>query len=165
MSQLGSSATGISQEATRLLRVGIVGCGYEGNCADTGVDETSAFQIGFSQGAVAQCLVTQATSTWFFTVDIHGRAGRVTLHGWNFLEFEIEVSSKAIATYVHPTVVRPHINRDHVTMMLVPELEEFALAIREERAPAITAADGSRVLQVLDGVVAADRQGKPVTVK
>ena len=133
--------------------------------ADTGVDETSAFQIGFSQGAVAQCLVTQATSTWFFTVDIHGRAGRVTLRGWNFLEFEIEVSSKAIATYVHPTVVRPHINRDHVTMMLVPELEEFALAIREERAPAITAADGRRVLQVLDGVVAADRQGKPVTVK
>jgi predicted dehydrogenase len=50
-------------------------------------------------------------------------------------------------------------------MMLVPELEEFALAIGEERAPAITAADGRRVLQVLDGVVAADRQGKPVTVK
>jgi predicted dehydrogenase len=133
--------------------------------AGTGVDETSAFQIGFSQGAVAQCLVTQASSTWFFTVDIHGRAGRVTLRGWNFLEYEIEVSSTVGATYVHPTLVRPHINQDHITMMLVPELEEFALAIGEERAPAITATDGRRVLQVLDGVVAADRRGEPVRVK
>ena len=87
--------------------------------------------------------MTQAASTFFFTVDIHGRAGRVTLHGWNFLQFEIEVSSTVDATYAHPTVVRPHINRDHVTMMLVPELEEFALAIGEERQTAITATDGS----------------------
>jgi predicted dehydrogenase len=50
-------------------------------------------------------------------------------------------------------------------MMLVPELEEFALAIGEERAPAITATDGRRVLRVLDGVVAADRHGAPVRVK
>ncbi|MGA3221092.1 MAG: Gfo/Idh/MocA family oxidoreductase [Acidimicrobiales bacterium] len=133
--------------------------------ADTGVDDTSTFQIGFSQGAVAQCLVTQAASTFFFTVDIHGRAGRVTLRGWNFLQFEIEVSSTVSATYAHPAIIRPHINRDHVTMMLVPELEEFALAIGEERAPAITATDGRRVLRVLDGVVAADRHGAPVRVK
>ncbi len=133
--------------------------------AVTGVDDTSTFQIGFSHGAIAQCLVTQAASTLFFTVDIHGRAGRITLRGWNFLQFEIEVSSAVNATYAHPTVIRPHINRDHVTMMLVPELEEFALAIGEERAPAITATDGRRVLRVLDGVVAADRHGAPVRVK
>ena len=131
---------------------------------DTGVDETSTFQIHFAGGAMAQCLVTQAASAGFYTVDIYGRAGRVTLRGWNFLQYEIEVSSTANAAYAHPTVIRPGFVQDHVTMMLVPELEEFARAIAEMRAPAISATDGRRVLQVLDGVVEADRVGAAITV-
>ena len=126
---------------------------------DTGVDDTSAFQIRFARGAVAQCLVTQAASRFYFVVDIHGRAGRVTLRGWNFLQFEVEVSSTVNAAYAQPTVIRPGIERDHITMMLVPELEEFARAIAEEREPSITGTDGRRVLRVLDSVVAADRRG------
>ncbi len=132
--------------------------------ADTGVDDTSAFQIRFARGAVAQCLVTQAVSTFCFAVDIHGRAGRVTLRGWSFVEFEIEVSSTVTSAYAGPTVIRPSIGRDHITMMLVPELEEFAHAIGEGRAPTITATDGRRVLKVLDGVVAADRRGSPIRI-
>jgi predicted dehydrogenase len=46
--------------------------------------------------------------------------------------------------------------------MLVPELEEFASAIIEQREPSIGAADGRQVLRVLDAVVAADRSGAPV---
>jgi predicted dehydrogenase len=117
------------------------------------------------RGAVAQCLVTQAASTFFFTVDVVGNAGRVTLRGWHWLEFEIEVTSTVNAAYSQPTVIRPFITSDHVTAMLAPELQEFARAIGEERTPAITIADGRRVLQVLDAVVAADRHGSPIEIK
>jgi predicted dehydrogenase len=126
--------------------------------ADTGTDETSAFQIHLSRGVIAQCVVTQAASTFFFAVDVIGNAGRVTLRGWNWMQFEIEVCSTVTVAYAQPTVISPYITSDHVTMMLVPELEEFARAIGESRPPAITATDGRRVLQVLDAVVAADRR-------
>ena len=127
--------------------------------ASSGLDETSAFQVVFSSGAEAQCLVTQAASRFFYNIDIHGRAGRVTLRGSDFTDFEIEAESQAVPAYAHPTVVRPRPEGDHIATMLVPELEEFALAVREGRPPAITATDGKRVLQVLDAVVAADRRG------
>ena len=133
--------------------------------AGVGTDDTSAFQIHFARGAVAQCLVTQAASTFFFTVDVVGNAGRVTLRGWHWLQFEIEVASTVTAAYSQPTVIRPFITSDHVTTMLAPELQEFARAIGEERTPAITIADGRRVLQVLDAVVAADRRGSPIEIK
>jgi predicted dehydrogenase len=133
--------------------------------ADTGADETSAFQIRFARGATAQCLVTQAASAFFYTIDIHGRAGRVTLRGWSFLQFEIEVSSSALPAYAQPTVIRPRLGRDNIAMMFVPELEEFAAAVREQRQPAITAADGRQALKVLDAVVAAGRAGGAVKLR
>jgi myo-inositol 2-dehydrogenase/D-chiro-inositol 1-dehydrogenase len=132
--------------------------------AGTGTDDTSAFQIRFTRGAVAQCVVTQAASTFYFAVDIHGRSGRVTLRGWNFLQFEVEVSSNVTAAFANPTVIRPRTEGDNVNMMLVPELEEFARAITERRLPSITAADGRRVLRVLDAVVAADSDSGPIRI-
>ncbi len=133
--------------------------------SDTGADETSAFQIRFARGALAQCIVTQAASTFFYTIDIHGRAGRVTLSGWNFLQFEIVVSSTATPAYAQPSVIRPRIGPDNIAMMFVPELEEFARAVREGRQPAITAADGRQVLKVLDAVVEAGQAGRAVKVR
>ena len=130
--------------------------------ADTGADDTSAFQVRFARGAIAQCLVTQAASTFFFTIDIHGRAGRVSLRGWSFLQFEIEVSSTANPAYAQPSVIRPRIGRDNIAMMFMPELEEFARAVSERRQPAITVADGRQVLKVLDAVVEAGRAGHAV---
>ena len=50
--------------------------------------------------------------------------------------------SHTVVAYTHPTVVRPRHETDHITTMLVPELDEFALAVRDGRAPSITAADG-----------------------
>jgi phthalate 4,5-cis-dihydrodiol dehydrogenase len=132
--------------------------------AASGTDDTSAFQIRFTGGALADCLVTQSASAFYFVVDVHGRSGRVTLRGWNFQQFEIEVFSTLNATYANPTVVHPRAEGDHITMMLVPELEEFARAIAEARPPSITAADGRRVLRVLDAVVAADHDGGPVRI-
>ena len=128
---------------------------------DTGADNTTAFQIRFLRGALAQCLVTQAASTFFYELDIHGSAGKITLRGRNFLQFEIEVSSSAVAAYAEPTVIRPANRGDNITMMLAPEVEEFASPIREGRLPAITVTDGRRVLNALDAVFESGRTGQP----
>ena len=87
------------------------------------------------------------------------RYGLKRLGSW--LQFEIEVASTVNGAYSQPTVIRPFITGDHATVMLAPELQEFARAIGEERTPTVTAADGRRVLQVLDAVVAADRRARP----
>jgi predicted dehydrogenase len=130
----------------------------------TAIDATSTFEMRFSRGGTAQCLVTQDAPTFFFTIDVLGRSGRVTLRGWNFLQFEIEVASTTDALYAHPAVVRPPVTRDHITMMLVPELDEFARAVKEGRQPSVSATDGRRVLQVLDAVVEADHRRAAVAL-
>jgi predicted dehydrogenase len=132
--------------------------------ADTGADDISAFQVRFARGATAQCLVTQGASAFFYTIDLHGSAGRITLRGWNFLQFEIEVSSSTNPSYTQPTVIRPRIWRDNIAMMFEPELEEFASAMREKRRPAITASDGRQVLKVLDAVIRANRADRSLAI-
>ncbi|MBI3910825.1 MAG: Gfo/Idh/MocA family oxidoreductase [Armatimonadetes bacterium] len=133
--------------------------------ADTGADDTSAFQVRFARGAVAQGLVTQAAASFFYTLDIQGRDGRVFLRGANFLQYEIEVASRALTAYAQPCVIRPLVGPDNVTTMLVPELKAFAQAIREGQPAPITAHDGRRVLQVLDAVVQSGRERCPVLIR
>jgi predicted dehydrogenase len=132
--------------------------------ADTGTDETSAFQIRFAGGAVAQCLVTQAADSWFDFVNIYGREGCIGLKSSNWLRYEISVSSKTVQAYEQPTRIYPRLWGNPIMMMLIPELKEFAAAIREKRQPAITATDGRQVLKVLDGVFRSGRTGRPVEV-
>ena len=129
---------------------------------DTGADARSVFQIRFANEALAQCLVAQGASTFFYEIDIHGSAGKISLRGRNLLQFEIEVSSRAVPTYNEPTTIRPTVRGDNIAMMLVPELEEFASAVQERRAPTITSADGRRVLRVLDAVIKSGRSNQPV---
>lgn len=130
--------------------------------ADTGVDETSAFQIRFAGGAVAQCLVTQAAGQWFDFVNIYGREGSIRLTSLNWLRYEISVTSGVTAAYAEPVRIQPRLRGDPILMMLVPEVEEFAAAIQEDRQPAITATAGRRVLKVLDAVFESGRTGRPV---
>ncbi len=124
------------------------------------IDETAAFQILFARGAIAQCLVSQFSPFFFYTIDVVGRDGRVVLRGLDFNQWELEVTSNVVPTYRHPTVMRPQM--DHIGFMLLPELEEFAGAVREARPPYVTAADGRRVLEVLDAVVLAGRERRTV---
>jgi predicted dehydrogenase len=123
--------------------------------ADDDIDVTAAFQVRFAGGAIAQFLVSQLSPFGFYTIDVVGRDGRVVLRGQDFDHWEIEVMSKVVPTYAHPTVSRPQM--DHISFMLVPELEEFASAISDARKPSITTADARRVLEVLDAVVLAGR--------
>ena len=122
------------------------------------------FQIRFAKGAAAQCVVTQVAPGFSFEVNLFGAVGRISLRGRNFLQFEIEVVSTALPGYAEPTIIRPLVRRDHITMMLVPELDEFAAAINGKRPPSITIADGRRVLRVLDAVAASGRSGVAVAL-
>jgi predicted dehydrogenase len=131
---------------------------------DTGTDDSSAIQLEFSGGRLAQLFVTQAASAFFYELHVYGRSGTIALRGRNFLQFEIEVQSNALDKYREPTVIRPLVQRDNIAMMLVPELEEFARSVDEGRPPAITASDGRRVLRVLDAVVDSARAGERIAL-
>jgi predicted dehydrogenase len=131
---------------------------------DTGADDTSAIYLEFSNGRIAQFYVTQSAASFFYDLQVIGGGGSIALRGRNFVQFEIEVQSTAVAMYREPTIIRPAMQRDHITTMLMPELVEFADAIERRRAPAITASDGRRVLRVLDAVVASGRSHQPVAM-
>jgi predicted dehydrogenase len=119
---------------------------------DTGADDTTAIQLEFGDGRVAQFLVTQSAAGFFYDLQVIGRAGSIALRGRNFVQFEVEVLSTALRAYREPTIIRPTMERDHITMMLMPELAEFADAVEHGRPPSITASDARRVLRVLDAV-------------
>lgn len=131
---------------------------------DTRADYRSVFQLRLTNQVLAQCLVTQGASTFSFQIDIHGTEGKVSLRGRNFLQFEIEVSSKVVEKYHEPTIIRPAMRVDNVEMMLLPELEEFAAAIQEQRPPNITIADGRHVLRVMDAVIESARSNQPIQI-
>jgi predicted dehydrogenase len=80
---------------------------------DTGADDTSAIQLEFSDGRVAQFLVTQSAAGFFYDLRVIGRSGSITLRGRNFVQFEVEVDSTALAPYREPTIIRPTMARPH----------------------------------------------------
>jgi predicted dehydrogenase len=127
---------------------------------DTGADDTTAIQLEFGDGRVAQFLVTQSAASFFYDLQVIGRSGSIALRGHNFVQFEVEVISTVLPAYREPTVIRPTMEPDHITMMLVPQLAEFADAIEHARPPRITASDARRVLRVLDAVSESGRTGQ-----
>jgi len=131
---------------------------------DTGVDESTALTLEFTGRRLAQFLVTQTAPAFFYDIRIVGRTGIIGLRGRNFVQFDIDVQSETHPAYSDPTIIRPAMQRDHITMMLVPELAEFAAAIAENRAPAITATDGRKVLRVIDSAKQSSRTQQPVAL-
>lgn len=117
---------------------------------DRGTDDTSSMRLDFGGGRLAQFLVTQSAHRFFYDLRVIGRAGSISLRGNHFVQYDVEVNSEVLSAYEEPTTIRPAVQGDHITMMLMPELAEFADAIRAQRQPAVTAADGCRVLRVLD---------------
>jgi predicted dehydrogenase len=130
----------------------------------TGVDDTSALQLEFTDGRVAQFLVTQSAAGFFYDLKVIGRSGSITLRGRNFVQFEVEVHSSALPGWREPTIIRPSMQTDHITMMLMPELAEFADAVERGRPPGVTASDGRRVLRVLDAAKESGRTHRAATL-
>jgi len=119
--------------------------------------DLSRVRCSMTNGVLAQFMVPQAAPAFFYDLQVYGRSGAIALRGRNFLQFDVEVISSVLPAFQEPTVVRPSMRRDNISMMLVPELEEFARSITERRPPGINASDGRRVCAVLDAVVESGR--------
>ena len=132
--------------------------------ADTGADETTAFQIAFAHGVTAQCLVTQAAHSFFNHLDIVGSEGRIGLRGADFLNYSVEVVSKNEPAFSQPTVIRPTWSGDARVAMHRPQLEEMAQAIHAGRPPAVTLAEARRVMEVIDAAFESGRTGSAAIV-
>ena len=124
--------------------------------ADTRADETTTFQLLFAKGAVMQGMVSQAGIRFINNVDIFGREGFIGLRGGGF-NYTVEVVSKKLTAYSQPTTLHFPQVPDLRILMHLPQLAEFAQAIREHRQPSCTVTDGRRVLKVLDAIVKSDR--------
>ena len=125
---------------------------------DSETDDTSSMLLDFGGGLLAQFLVTQSAHRFFYDLHVIGREGSITLRGNNFVQCEIDVNSDVLPPYEEPTTIRPSVQGDHIDMMLMPELAEFADAVLAQRPPAVTAADGRRVLRVLDAIRSSRRR-------
>jgi predicted dehydrogenase len=132
--------------------------------SDTGTDELSAIQLRLANGVAAQLLVSQTQPAFGYDVRVYGTSGDVSLRGRNLFQPELEAFSTATQAFRNPVTIRPVLRGDAISTMLLPELDEFAQSILETRSPAITAADGLLVLQVLDAVVESARVGRQVAI-
>jgi len=140
------------------LRLGIVGCGYQGGilaqtmAGDDGLRVTACADP--NQGAAAR--VAAITGNY-------GRQGAISLRGVGFT-YSVEVVSSALPAYEQPTRMYFPQVADLRLLMHGPQLAEFAQAIQERRQPSCTVTDGRRVLKVLDACLKSDRTGQPVRV-
>ena len=129
---------------------------------DTKAEETAVFQMRFANGAIAQCISSQASPSLLYGLNIHGRDGRISLNPVGFLEQEIVVSSTRLPEFKEPTTIRLPLTDDIRMVKHVAQLEAFAAAIRERCQPPITVSDGRQVLKVIDAVFKSGQTGQPV---
>jgi myo-inositol 2-dehydrogenase/D-chiro-inositol 1-dehydrogenase len=131
--------------------------------ADTRADETTTFQLRFAKGTLVQGMVSQAGMRFINNLDIFGRQGFISLRGGGF-NYTVEVVSKALPAYAQPTTIHLPQVPDLRILMHLPQLAEFAQAIREKREPSCTVTDGRRVLKVLDAIVKSERTGQAIRI-
>ena len=131
--------------------------------ADTGADETTTFQIRFARGTVVQGMVSQAGMRFIYNLDIFGRQGFIALRGGGF-NYTLEVASEVLPAYTQPTTLHFPQVPDRRILMHLPQLAEFAQAIRERRQPTCTVNDGRSVLKIIDAIVKSDRSRQPVRI-
>jgi predicted dehydrogenase len=130
--------------------------------SDTKADKTSSFQIKCSRGALAHCLVTQESGTPFYHLEFYGRHGYIRMRGAGFFNQIVDVLSTTSSEYAYPTTIAPvHID-DPRMVMHIPQLEEFAGAIRARQQPSVTVKSARRVMRVCDAVAKSSRTGLPV---
>jgi predicted dehydrogenase len=132
--------------------------------ADTKADETTTFKLRFAKGAVMQGMVSQAGIRFINNVDIFGRQGFISLRGGGF-NYTVEVVSKTLTAYSQPTTIHFPQVPDHRILMHLPQLSEFATAIREHRQPSCTVSQGRRVLSLIDAIIKSDRAGQPIRLR
>jgi predicted dehydrogenase len=128
---------------------------------ENGIDQTTVALLRMGNGARAQVLLSQQLGMGCDYVEIIGTKGRLRADWYPVTKLEIE--SQVVAAYNNPTTTI--YSGDRVYPMYLDEFKEFGNAIRENRAPAITAEDGLRLLEVIDAIIESAQKEKPVEIK
>jgi len=132
---------------------------------ESGVDQTSMFQVRFEKGIIAQFNICGSSAGWFDFAHVCGRDGHLYLTMPVIPNYVLTVSSTVDEAYATPKTTAMAVDRETaVRQMLVAELTDFAQAIQENRQAPITVADGREVLQVLDAVIISGQTGRPVSL-
>ncbi|MCA9874387.1 MAG: Gfo/Idh/MocA family oxidoreductase [Anaerolineales bacterium] len=130
---------------------------------ESGVDQTSVFQVHFEKGAIAQFNMCGSSAGWFDFAHVCGREGHLYLRSPTFPNYALTVSSRGQDANTSPQTTRMALDRaSAIQQKIVAELNDFAESIRHNRQPPITVEDGRKTLQILDAVIASGRTGKPV---
>ena len=130
---------------------------------ESGVDQTSMFQVRFEKGVIAQFNICGSSAGLFDFEHICGRNGNLYLSMPVSPNYVLTVSSKVDEAYATPKTTAMAVDREtSIRQNMVAELTDFAQAIQENRQPPITVADGRKVLKVLDAVITSGQTGKPV---
>jgi predicted dehydrogenase len=130
--------------------------------SDTGLDETSVFQVRFARGAIAQLISTQAGPDFNHQLEIHGRDGSISMRQVGFLDYEVNVSSRAVAEYQQPTLMRVPFSGDVRYVKHSRQLTRFVESIHSGEPVSVSALQARQVMQVIDGVFQSSRTGVPV---
>jgi len=132
--------------------------------SDTRADETSAFQVKFANGAIAQLMSTQTAIGFTNQVDIYGRDGSISLRPCGFLDYEVTVSSRVVEEYKQPAVIHAPVAGDVRDVKHSRQLVEFVQSIRSGQSVFVTALQARKVMEVIDAVFTSSRTGKPVRI-
>lgn len=117
------------------------------------VDVAAAVTLTFANGAVgtsAASFVTGYDGDGIVELVVQGTRGHVRLETWS--QVEVQTARSAFT------------QRQRRDDWLGAEVAEFAAAIREQREPSVTGADGHRALRVALAVVESARSGRAVDV-
>jgi predicted dehydrogenase len=130
---------------------------------ESGVDQTSLFQVRFERGAVAQFNICGTSAGWFDFAHICGRDGHLYLTMANFPNYALTVTSRVREEYATPQTTAMALERGTaVHQKMVAELNDFAEAIQSSCPPPITVGDGLKTLQILDAVITSGQTRQPV---
>ena len=124
----------------------------------TGADRSTAYTIRFEGGVLANVSCTQDAEPIDY-IEVIGTAGRVRA---DWPSGVVELQSSVLEEYRHPTTIRP--KRDLRSAMYRAEMQAWVYALVEQRQPPITAANGVRVLEIIDAVFESSETATPVTL-
>jgi len=132
--------------------------------SDTGLDETSVFQVRFARGATAQLICTQKDPGFNHRLEIDGRNGSISMRMTAFLDYEITVSSRSVEEFKQPTIVHVPFSGDVRDVKHSCQLTEFVQSIRSGGPVSVPAHQARKVMEVIDAVFASSRTGQPVQI-
>ena len=141
---------------------------------ESGLDQSTGYTIRFENGAIANVLCFQSTSTVNF-IDVIGSRGRARtewpsgkiqhvqgLDGFYYEDDPMSPVHNAARKYGDSTEIRSE--RPYSVLMFKEEMRVWVRSISRGEEPPISVDAGINVLAVLDAVVESGRTGVPVTV-